>query len=178
MSPELLDFIWKLLFFVVTGVLGSICTFMGKQLKNYKSLLKEKDDEHIIKIVDDRLNTKLEPIIESIDALKNVDNRIDEHLGPIHAEIAELQKEIACALEDEEQLRIQLVGSYRYRLIQLCKRYIRQGYILQEQYDQLSEFFRMYELLGGNGQAKEYYEKAINLEMVTKIDPATNRPIE
>ena len=35
----------------------------------------------------------------------------------------------------------------------------------QEQYDQLSEFYKLYTALGGNGQAKEYYEKAIKLEI-------------
>lgn len=33
------------------------------------------------------------------------------------------------------------------------------------QYEQLSEFYRVYEGLGGNGQAKEYYERAIKLPM-------------
>jgi hypothetical protein len=33
----------------------------------------------------------------------------------------------------------------------------------QEQYDQLSEFYRIYSGLGGNGQAKEYYELALEL---------------
>ena len=35
--------------------------------------------------------------------------------------------------------------------------------ITQEQYDQLSEFYRIYSGLGGNGQAKEYYELALEL---------------
>ena len=35
----------------------------------------------------------------------------------------------------------------------------------QDQYEQLSEFFKLYEALGGNGQAKQYYERTIKLEI-------------
>ena len=35
----------------------------------------------------------------------------------------------------------------------------------QKQYDQLVEFYKLYVGLGGNGQAKEYYEKAMVLEI-------------
>lgn len=56
-----------------------------------------------------------------------------------------------------------IISSYKFRLVQLCKAYIKQGYMTQEQYDQLSEFYRIYSELGGNGQAKEYYELALEL---------------
>lgn len=66
--------------------------------------------------------------------------------------------------KDIEESRMQLIiSSYKFRLIQLCKAYIKQGYMTQEQYDQLSEFYRVYSGLGGNGQAKEYYELALEL---------------
>ena len=58
-----------------------------------------------------------------------------------------------------------IVASYRFRLIQLCKIYLKQKYMTQDQYDQLTEFYKLYEGLGGNGQAKEYYEKTVKLEI-------------
>ena len=76
---------------------------------------------------------------------------------------------LADAIDDEQNLKHNLLSSYRFRLMQLCKIYIRQQYITQDQYDQLSEFFKIYELLGGNGQAKEYYERAIELPIVETI---------
>lgn len=56
-----------------------------------------------------------------------------------------------------------IISSYKFRLVQLCKEYIKQSYMTQEQYDSLSEFYRIYSGLGGNGQAKEYYELALEL---------------
>ena len=52
-----------------------------------------------------------------------------------------------------------IISSYRFRLVQLCREFIKQGYLTQSQYDQLVEFYKVYHGLGGNGQAQEYYEK-------------------
>ena len=122
---------------VSAGALG-FCKYLHNQLKNYKKLLEEKED------------TELE---------KTIDSRIE----PIQKEIEELRKYIM-ETKDIEQNHMQLIiSSYKFRLVQLCKAYIKQGYMTQEQYDQLSEFYRIYSGLGGNGQAKEYYELALEL---------------
>ena len=65
-----------------------------------------------------------------------------------------------------EQCHVDLiVASYRFRLIQLCKIYIKQGFMTQDQYDQLMELYKVYTGFGGNGQAKEYFDRAISLEI-------------
>lgn len=122
---------------VSAGALG-FCKYLHNQLKNYKKLLEEKED------------TELE---------KTIDSRIE----PIQKEIEELRKYIM-KTKDIEQNHMQLIiSSYKFRLVQLCKAYIKQGYMTQEQYDQLSEFYRVYSGLGGNSQAKEYYDLAQEL---------------
>lgn len=128
---------------IATGSLG-FCKYLGKQLKNYKTLLNKEDDEHLIQVIDKRLT-------------------------PIKQDLEDLRELIGDAIHDEEELKTSLVSSYRFRLMQLCKIYIRQKYMTQEQYDQLSEFFKVYELLGGNGQAKALYERAIELPIVDTI---------
>lgn len=125
---------------IAAGSLG-ICRYFAGQVKNYKKLLEQQEDEHMIAIINQRL-------------------------VPIKQELEELKEMITGAIHDEEELKAQLVGSYRFRLMQLCRIYIRQTYLTQEQYDQLSEFFKIYEVLGGNGQAKALYERAIELPIV------------
>ena len=110
------------------------------KIKNYKKLLDEKKDERM-------------------------ETAIDERLEPIVAEIEELRKYIRDVGQVEKHHMDLIVSSYRFRLVQLCKEFIRQGYITQSQYDQLTEFFKLYEALGGNGQAKDYYDKAIMLDI-------------
>lgn len=58
---------------------------------------------------------------------------------------------------------IAIRDSYKYRLIELCKIYLERGHITAKEYDQLSEMWKVYEGLGGNGQAKDYYYKAQKL---------------
>ena len=122
---------------VSAGALG-FCKYLHNQLKNYKKLLEEKED------------TELE---------KTIDSRIE----PIQKEIEELRKYVIETKNIEKTHMELIISSYKFRLVQLCKEYIKQGYITQEQYDQLSEFYRVYSGLGGNGQAKEYYELTLEL---------------
>ena len=128
----------ELVMSLITAGALAFCKYMYGQMKNYKKLLEEKDH--------DELN-----------------NEIDKKLEPIVQEIEELRKYIR-EVDVNENNRINLIiASYRFRLVQLCQIYLRQGYITSDQYEQLSEFFKVYSGLGGNGQAKAYYDKAMQL---------------
>ena len=132
------EHLFEIFFGLVSAGALAFCKYLHGQLKNYKKLLEESKD------------TELE---------KTIDSRIE----PIQREIEELRKYIM-ETKDIEKGHMQLIiSSYKFRLVQLCKAYIKQGYMIQEQYDQLSEFYRVYSELGGNGQAKEYYELALEL---------------
>ena len=47
---------------------------------------------------------------------------------------------------------------------------VRQEYLTKLQYDQLNEFYRVYTGLGGNGQAKHYYDRAVALPIHDDVD--------
>lgn len=128
----------EILFGLVSAGALAFCKYLHSQLKNYKKLLEESKD------------TELE---------KTIDSRIE----PIRKEIEELRKYIMKTKDIEKSHMQLIISSYKFRLIQLCKAYIKQEYMTQGQYDQLSEFYRIYSGLGGNGQAKEYYELALEL---------------
>ena len=128
----------ELVMSLITSGALAFCKYMNSKMKNYKKLLEEKDHDEL-------------------------DNEIDKKLEPIVQEIEELRKYIR-EVDVNENNRINLIiASYRFRLVQLCQIYLRQGYITSDQYEQLSEFFKVYSGLGGNGQAKAYYDKAMQL---------------
>lgn len=77
----------------------------------------------------------------------------------------QLHKNIEDTMKDEEDLKSSLMSSYKFRLIQLCQRYVHQGYITTNQYTQLLEFYKVYVAFGGNGQGKTWYDKAIALDI-------------
>lgn len=122
-----------LLSLVTAGALG-FCRWCWGQMKNYKALLEEKESEKF----EDAIEEKLTPVLHEIEELRayirNVDALNTHHLNLI-------------------------IASYRYRLVQLCKIYLKQGYTTPAQFDQLNEFYNLYHELGGNSGADNYYEK-------------------
>lgn len=134
------EHIVEILFGLISAGALAFCRYLYKQLMAYKKMLQEKENNDIVELIDE----KLKPIVEDIEELRTYIRKI----------------------EDKERQDLTLIiASYRFRLVQLCKIYIKQGYVTQDQYDQLTEFYKLYHSLGGNGQAKEYYEKTMELEI-------------
>lgn len=125
----------EIFFGLVSAGALAMCKHFHKQIKDYKSLLEEKEDNELKETIDSRLE-------------------------PIQQELEDLRKYVRETREIEKSHINLIIASYRFRLIQLCKIYLKQGYMTPEQYDQLNEFYKVYHDLGGNGQAKEYYDLA------------------
>lgn len=138
MLTFLAEHIIEVVFGLISAGALAFCRYLYKQLKSYRQILEEKKYE-------------------------DLDERIDEKLKPILDDIEEIRGYIR-ETEDREKKDLSLIiASYRFRLVQLCKLYIKKGYMTQDEYDQLTEFFKLYTSLGGNSQAKEYYDKAVVL---------------
>ena len=128
----------ELVMSLITAGALAFCKYTYSQMKNYKKLLEEKDHNEL----NDEIDKKLEPIIQEIEELRKYIREVD--------------------VKENNRINL-LISSYKFRLIQLCQIYLHQGYMTNGQYEQLSEFFKVYSGLGGNGQAKEYYDKAMEL---------------
>lgn len=101
---------------------------------------------------------------------QQVEDSIEIHLEPVYQELEELRKYIRETESIEKTHMNLIIASYRFRLVQLCKGFLSQGYITTAQMEQLSEFYKLYTGLGGNGQAKMYYEKAVALPLKVNSD--------
>ena len=133
---------------IVSG-LTALVVYFGKQAKTYKALLEGQQKE-------------------------NLRNTIREEIEPVIEEIHRLQTRIEnCEKQEKSDIGI-ILNSYKFRLIQLCQTYLRQGFLTQTQFDQISEFHRVYVGLGGNGQAQEYYDKVKLLPIRTNNEQNSN----
>ena len=94
---------------------------------------------------------------------QEIEHSIENHLEPIYQELEDLRKYIRDTKNIEQSHMNLIIASYRFRLVQLCKGFLNQGYITIDQRTQLDEFYKLYTGLGGNGQAKLYYEQCIAL---------------
>jgi hypothetical protein len=87
-----------LLSLITSGALG-FCGWTWKQMKNYKTLLDEKDAEEL----DSMIEEKLAPIVNDIEQLRAYIREVD--------------------LGEQHKLDL-IIASYRFRLVQLCKIYL------------------------------------------------------
>ena len=138
---------------VISAGAVSFAAYMWKQAANYKKLLKKEETD----ILDEHIETKIQPIIDDMEGLRDYVRQVDK---------------------DEKHKINLIVQSYRYRLSQLCRIYLKQGYITFEQYDQLNEFYHLYTGLGGNGEAKALYERVIALDLITEEDAKNRKKIK
>ena len=99
---------------------------------------------------------------------KKIDSHIEVELEPVYQELEDLRKYCRENENLEKSHMALIVASYRFRLIQLCKGFLNQGFITTAQMEQLAEFYKLYTGLGGNGQAKVYFDKAMQLPL--KVD--------
>jgi hypothetical protein len=86
-----------------------------------------------------------------------------EKIEPVKKDIQELRDYMAKIDTAEKHKMDLIVSSYRYRLTQLCRLYLTRGYMTIGEYDQLNEFYHLYTGLGGNGEAKTWYDRAVQL---------------
>lgn len=101
---------------------------------------------------------------------QKIDGKIEVELEPIFQELEDLRQYCRDNENLEKSHMNLIVASYRFRLVQLCKGFLRQEYITEAQMEQLMEFYKLYKGLGGNGQAETYYNKAIALPLKTDDD--------
>ena len=138
----MLEFITTHLLEIVFGLISAgalaFCKYLYSKMKTYKKLIEEKENN-------------------------SLDNTIETHIEPIRQEIEELRKYVLESTSVANKNIDLILASYRFRLTQLCKAYIQRGFMTNTEYEQLVEFYKVYTGLGGNGQAKTYYERAVQL---------------
>lgn len=140
MSTFIAQHFIEIFFGLISAGLLAFCRYIYTQMKMYQKLAEEKKDE------------KLEELIE-------------EHIAPIKEDLNNLRSFVLEEKKISERYIEIILASYRFRLIQLCQSFLKQGYMTSGQYEQLVEFFKVYAGLGGNGQAKEYYERTLKLPL-------------
>lgn len=140
MSTFIAQHFIEIFFGLISAGLLAFCRYIYTQMKMYQKLAEEKKDE------------ELEELIE-------------EHIAPIKEDLNNLRSFVLEEKKSSERYIEIILASYRFRLIQLCQSFLKQGYMTSGQYEQLVEFFKVYAGLGGNGQAKEYYERTLKLPL-------------
>lgn len=159
----------EILFGLVSAGALAFCKHLWSKNKKLEEMQKADQNRQYRQMILD----EIEPIIDEITRLKGEITRVDTDAKvamtqfKTEAEITrqhmydDLNKVQA---ENEKNFNL-IINSYKFRLIQLCKTHLRDGYITESDFEQITEMYKLYHGLGGNGQAQEYYDKVLELEI-------------
>ena len=120
----------EILFGLISAIILGYAKYKGDKLK------KERDEAR--QLIEEKKKKEMEQSIEV-------------KLEPIYEELEELRRYIRETKDIEKSHMNLIVASYRFRLIQLCKGFLNQGYMTMDQRTQLDEFYTLYTGLGGDG---------------------------
>ena len=136
-----------------------------------------KNDVSKLKSDVSNIQTDVSKMKKDIKNLQNSDVNFSTRLNPMQDEIEHIKDDITELLVSfekhgvdienlkgqEEVLAKETRSAWRYRIRQLCHIYIARGYMTAEEFNQLQKMFCVYTAIGGNGQTKDLYDKAMNL---------------
>ena len=159
----------EIFFGLVSAGALAFCKHLWSKNKKLEEMQKADQNSQYRKMILD----EIEPLINEItrikselaaltaqgkDKLNNLLHEAEVVKDEMYKDLEQTHKETLDALE-------LITNSYKFRLIQLCKTHLRDGYITESDFEQITEMYKLYHGLGGNGQAQEYYEKVLKLEV-------------
>ena len=153
---------------ISTGALA-FCKHLWSKNKKLEEMQKEDQNRKYRQMILD----EIEPIVNEITRLKNELHQATDagkvKLGELLQEAADVKDEMYKDLQQTHKETLDalelITNSYKFRLIQLCKTHLKDGYITEEDFEQITEMYKLYHGLGGNGQAQEYYDKVLKLDI-------------
>ena len=161
----LAEYALEIFFGLVSAGALAFCRHVAKKNKELNEVMKADQNRQYRQMILD----EIEPIIEEIHRVQKAgDDKIAALEKHHNEDVVKTANEIDLLKKKNEKNIEMIVASYKFRLIQLCKTHLRDGWITQDEFDQITEMYKLYHGLGGNGQAQEYYERVLELPLVEK----------
>lgn len=159
----------ELLFGLISAGALAFCRHLWKRNKELERLQKEDENRKYRQMILNEIEPILDELAKAEDDIKHLDADTQAAIASIKA-TAELEhKHMYGDLNRIQENNVRnfnlIINSYKFRLIQLCKSHLRDGYITESDFEQITEIYKLYHGLGGNGQAQEYYDKVLTLEI-------------
>ena len=169
MGALLSKYIPEIIFGLISTGLLWFCRHLWSQNKELKKMQQADQNRQYRQMILD----EIEPIINELRRLKDelidVENHVDSEIQKIEQHSKDEHTQMYKDLHQIQNTNVNnfnlIIDSYKFRLIQLCRTHLRDNYITEADFEQISEMYRLYHGLGGNGQAQEYYEKVLQLEI-------------
>ena len=137
-----------------------------KHLWGQKAELQKRKEEDMTRLHRQMILDEIEPLVEEIHRVKaGLEQSVSDLRKEADTTHAHMYKDLELVTKKNDKNLDLIINSYKFRFIQLCKTHLRDGFITQDEFDQITEMFKLYHGLGGNGQAEEYYERVLELPL-------------
>ena len=155
----------EIFFGLISAGLLAYCKSLWAQKKE----LEKREKEDMTRLHRQMILDEIEPIVEELKRIKDkMDKGFADAKNEAMATHTNMYKDLEVVTKKNDKNFELIIESYKYRLIQLCKTHLRDGYITQDAFEQITEMYKLYHGLGGNGQAQDYYERVMELEIRDK----------
>lgn len=159
----------EIFFGLVSAGALAFCKHLWSKNKKLEEMQKADQNRQYRQMIVD----EIEPIVDELTRLKAeivaVDNHAKQALTDFKIDAEVTKKSMYADLDKVQAENTKnfnlIINSYKFRLIQLCKTHLRDGFITEHDFEQITEMYKLYHGLGGNGQAQEYYDKVLELEI-------------
>lgn len=159
----------ELLFGLISAGALAFCRSLWKKNKELERLQKEDENRKYRQMILNEIEPILDELAKAEDDIKHLDAdtraAIESLKATAESEHKHMYKDLNRIQGNNERNFNLIINSYKFRLIQLCKSHLRDNYITEGDFEQITEMYKLYHGLGGNGQAQEYYEKVLALEI-------------
>ncbi len=152
----------EIFFGLVSAGLLAYCRSLFAQKKE----LQKRKEEDMTRLHRQMILDEIEPLVEEIHRVKtSLDDKVNTLRSEADHTHATMYKDLELVTKKNDKNLELIINSYKFRFIQLCRTHLRDGFITQDEFDQITEMFKLYSGLGGNGQAQEYYERVLDLPL-------------
>lgn len=168
-STILANYGLELLFGLISAGALAFCKYLWGKNKELEKLQKEDENRKYRQMVINEIEPILDELAKAEDDIKHLDTDVQASIAALKAtadtEHKHMYKDLERIQGNNDRNFNLIINSYKFRLIQLCKSHLRDNFITEEDFEQITEMYKLYHGLGGNGQAQEYYEKVLKLEI-------------
>lgn len=160
----------ELLFGLISAGALAFCKILWGKNKELEKLQKEDENRKYRQMILNEIEPILDELAKAEDDIKHLDTDVKASIAALKAtaetEHKHMYKDLDRVQGNNDRNFNLIINSYKFRLIQLCKSHLRDNFITEDDFEQITEMYKLYHGLGGNGQAQEYYDKVMKLEVV------------
>lgn len=157
---------------VIFGLISAgalwFCKCLWAKNKELEKLQKEEENRKYRQMIVDEIDPIIADLHQAEEDIKKIKAQGAQTIAGIEsvekANHDEMYADLKKIQEENERRFALILNSYKFRLIQLCKYHLKDGYISTEDFEQVSEMYALYKSMGGNGQAEEYFKKVTALD--------------